>query len=162
MPWNIGTGGNFAVSRAQFLAVGGNDERLGTGTRGRGANDLDLFYRLTSNGVTACFEPDLLVHHERATRADHKSRQSTYGHGVGAMLGLWLRSGEWRAFVVMAGWLRLRARVAKARLREGGLADEVRVIAGTVAGLWYGLRGGKAGRVDDVDQPSASQSRSLR
>src|SRR5205823_3049799 len=35
LPWDVGTGGNFAVVRQRYLDVGGNDERLGTGTRGR-------------------------------------------------------------------------------------------------------------------------------
>jgi GT2 family glycosyltransferase len=63
LPWEIGTGGNFSVTREVYLQVGGNDERLGTGTPGRAGNDLDLFHRLLRAGVQARFEPDLLVLH---------------------------------------------------------------------------------------------------
>jgi GT2 family glycosyltransferase len=140
MPWHIGTGGNFAVLRSAFLAVGGNDERLGTGTPGRGGNDLDLFHRLVDSGVTARYEPDLLVRHERATVAEHLSRRSSYGYGVGAMLGVWLRRGDARAVLVLLAWLRLRARVGYSRRSGGGLAHEARVLSGTVTGLLYGLR----------------------
>lgn len=140
MPWHLGTGGNFAVTRASYLAVGGNDERLGTGSPGRGGNDLDLFHRLVAHGVTARYEPDLLVRHERATVAEHLSRRSSYGYGVGAMLGIWLRARDLRALLVLLGWLRLRARVGYARRSSGGVGHEARVLGGTAAGLLYGLR----------------------
>jgi hypothetical protein len=140
MPWHIGTGGNFAVTRASFLAVGGNDERLGTGSPGRGGNDLDLFHRLVDHGVTARYEPELLVCHERATVAEHLSRRSSYGHGVGAMLGIWLRARDPRAVLVLLAWLRLRARVGYSRRSNGGLGHEVRILGGTLVGLVHGLR----------------------
>jgi hypothetical protein len=140
MPWHIGTGGNFAVSRDAFLSVGGNDERLGTGAPGRGANDLDLFYRLIREGVIARYEPDLLVHHQRATAAEYTQRRSTYGYGIGAMLGLWLRRGDLRALVVLGSWLRLRANVGYRRISQGGITSEARVLVGTVAGLVRGIR----------------------
>lgn len=142
MPWHLGTGGNFAVTRRSFEAVGGNDERLGTGAPGRGANDLDLFDHLVASGVTARFEPDLLVRHERSTIAEYVRRRHTYGFGVGTMLGLWLRRGDWRAVVVLAGWLRLRAGIACRSRCAGGLRKETRVLAGTAAGLLHGLLAG--------------------
>lgn len=146
MPWELGTGGNFAVDRAAFLAVGGNDERLGTGSPGRGGNDLDLFHRIVVSGVLARYEPDLVVHHERSTVAEHRSRRGTYGFGVGAMLGLLLRRGDRHAPAVLLGWLRLRGRMALERRSRGGVGQEVRVMVGTVAGVAYGLRVGGAGR----------------
>jgi GT2 family glycosyltransferase len=139
MPWHLGTGGNFAVTRDSFLEVGGNDERLGTGTPGRGGNDLDLFYRLVRSGVTARYEPDLVVRHERATAAEFASRRGSYGFGIGAMLGVWLRRHDLRALMVLGGWLRLRVEVGYARRATGGLSDEVRVVAGTAAGLLHGI-----------------------
>jgi glycosyltransferase involved in cell wall biosynthesis len=142
MPWHIGTGGNYAVTRAAYDAVGGNDERLGTGTPGRGANDLDLFYRLIDSGVLARYEPRLVVNHERSTVAEYQSRRFSYGFGLGAMAGLWLRAGRLRAVRLLAGWLRLRARVAMERRRTGGVRQEIRVLLGTAAGLGYGLRAG--------------------
>jgi hypothetical protein len=129
------------VTRDAFLAVGGNDERLGTGAAGRGGNDLDLFYRLVASGVTARYEPDLVVQHERSTQAEYDSRRGTYGFGVGAMLGLWLRRGDPAALRVLLSWLRLRALTAYQRRRVGGPLAELRVLAGTATGLWHGLIG---------------------
>lgn len=148
MPWHLGTGGNFAVSRAAFEAVGGNDEQLGTGGPGRGANDLDVFHRLVVAGVMARFEPDLLVHHERSTVDEYRSRRSTYGFGIGAMLGRWLRHRQVRALVVLLAWVRLRAGLAYRRRSEGGVGAEARVLLGTVAGLAHGLRNDGARRPD--------------
>lgn len=143
-PWHLGTGGNFAVHRAAFVAVGGNDERLGTGAPGKGGNDLDLFHRLVVSGVTARYEPALLVHHERSTVAEHRSRRGTYGFGVGAMLGIWFRRRDPLAPAVLLSWLRLRGRLAIQRRREGGVGQETRVLLGTMQGLVHGLS--RAGR----------------
>jgi hypothetical protein len=140
MPWHVGTGGNFAVTRSAFLAAGGNDERLGTGAPGRGANDLDLFYRLLRTGVTARYEPDLLVHHERVTAAEYRQRRNSYGFGVGAMLGVWLRRGDLRALSVLGGWLELRVKVGYDRRTDSGWVNEARVLVGTGQGLLRGLR----------------------
>jgi glycosyltransferase involved in cell wall biosynthesis len=139
LPWHIGTGGNFAVTREAFVTVGGNDERLGTGGPGRGGNDLDLFHRLVASGVTARYEPELLVHHERSTASEYQSRRGTYGFGVGAMIGIWLRRGELNGLVVLVGWVRLRLRTAIRRRADGGARNEARVLAGTAAGLVHGL-----------------------
>lgn len=148
MPWHLGTGGNFAVDRAAFEAVGGNDEQLGTGGPGRGANDLDLFHRLVAAGVTARYEPDLVVHHERSTVDEYRSRRGTYGFGVGAMLGRWLRRGQLNALIVLLGWIRLRARLAWSRRSQGGVSAEARVLLGTAVGLSHGLRNAGERRPD--------------
>ncbi|HYP45834.1 MAG TPA: glycosyltransferase [Propionibacteriaceae bacterium] len=140
MPWRIGTGGNFAVDRERYLAVGGNDTRLGTGSPGRGGNDLDLFYRLVRAGATARYEPDLVVQHERATAAEFAQRRGSYGYGVGAMLGVWLRRGDLRAVLVFAAWLRLRARLGCSRRSNGGIRHELRVLKGTLQGLLRGAQ----------------------
>jgi GT2 family glycosyltransferase len=139
MPWHVGTGGNFAVTRLAYEAVGGNDERLGTGAPGRGANDLDLFHRLVASGVTARYEPDLVVRHDRSSVADYVARRRTYGYGVGAMLGLWLRERNLHGLVVLLGWLRLRSKLAVQRRAHGGVQNEARVLMGTAAGLRYGI-----------------------
>jgi GT2 family glycosyltransferase len=141
MPWDVGTGGNFTVTRSSFLAVGGNDERLGTGTAGRAGNDLDLFRRLMRAGVETRFEPDMLVLHERATRSEAKNRNWTYGFGVGACVASWMRQGDRWALRVALGWLHMRARLTWGALRRRhGAVGEIRVLLGTVHGLWYGLR----------------------
>jgi hypothetical protein len=77
--------------------------------------------------------------------AEYTSRRGSYGFGLGAMLGLWLRRGDRQALPTLVGWLRLRTRMAYQRRSVGGVMQEARVLCGTAAGLVYGLRvGGRA------------------
>jgi glycosyltransferase involved in cell wall biosynthesis len=140
LPWEVGTGGNFSVTRAAYLQVGGNDERLGTGAPGRAGNDLDLFHRLLRAGVRARFEPDLLVLHERATPAEHRARRGTYGFGVGVCVAIWLASGDRSALRVLKAWVGMRLRLILRARRAQAVTNEVRVLIGTVQGLWHGYR----------------------
>lgn len=141
MPWDVGTGGNFSVTRATYLLIGGNDERLGTGSSGRAGNDIDLFRRLMRAGVEARFEPDLLVLHERATPSEFRARSSTYGFGVGACIALWLGDGDRWAIRACVEWAKMRARLLQLAVRRRRLVvEEVRVLMGTAHGLWYGAR----------------------
>jgi glycosyltransferase involved in cell wall biosynthesis len=141
LPWDVGTGGNFSVSRTSYLAVGGNDERLGTGTAGRAGNDLDLFHRLMRAGVEARFEPDQLVLHERATPAEYRGRAWTYGFGVGACVAVWHSEQDRDAWRVLAAWVRMRAWLLwMAARRPRALPDEIRVLLGTMHGLVHGWR----------------------
>lgn len=139
-PWAIGTGGNFAVRRADYLAVGGNDERLGTGTPGRAGNDMDLFYRLLRGPIRARYEPDLVAQHRRSTVEERRARRSSYGFGVGACVGRWMRDGDRGVWRIMLSWVRLRAGEVHRHRSMEALADEARVLGGTVRGLSYGLR----------------------
>jgi GT2 family glycosyltransferase len=85
-PWDIGTGGNLSLRRAALEAVGGFDEGLGPGTRGRAAEDVDLLYRVTNAGFTILYEPDAVVYHERKTRRARLGGRFDYGFGLGAFL----------------------------------------------------------------------------
>jgi glycosyltransferase involved in cell wall biosynthesis len=141
MPWDLGTGGNFSVTRASYLLVDGNDERLGTGSRGRAGNDIDLFRRLMRTGVQARFAPDSLVLHERATPAEARSRSWTYGFGVGACLALWLGDGDGWAVRASVEWAKMRLRLLQSGFRRrGSVLDEVRVLVGTLHGIGYGAQ----------------------
>ncbi len=140
LPWDIGTGGNFCVDRSAYLHVGGNDERLGTGSPGRAGNDLDLFHRLLRQGVTARYEPELLVLHERATPAEHRSRRWTYGFGVGACVAMWRVEADPAAGRVLRAWLRLRLHLVRRARSPITVLNETRILLGTLHGLWFGWR----------------------
>lgn len=140
LPWEVGTGGNFSVTRSAYLQVGGNDERLGTGTSGRAGNDLDLFHRLLRAGVEGQYQPELLVLHERAAPAEHRSRRWTYGFGVGACVAAWLQERDGSALHVLRAWVTLRLRRLLHTRRWNSVGDESRVLLGTVHGLWHGVR----------------------
>ena len=140
MPWHVGTGGNFAVTRTAFLAAGGNDERLGTGAPGRGGNDLDLFYRLLRTGVTARYEPDLLVqprtgHRSGVHPASEQLRLRSRCHA-----GSLAEARRSQGTVGTGGLAELRVKVGYERRADSGWINEARVLAGTGQGLLLGLR----------------------
>jgi GT2 family glycosyltransferase len=143
LPWDVGSGNNFAFARGWYERVGGCDERLGPGSRGRGAVDLDLFYRLVRAGARVRYEPDAVVFHERKPRSERLERRIPYGYGMGACCTFWLRDGERRGLGVLAAWVRMRSSLlvrAAARRRWMRAYEEALVLAGTVRGIGYGLR----------------------
>ena len=146
LPWDVGTGGNFSVTRSVYQQVGGNDERLGTGAPGRAGNDLDLFHRLLRAGVEARYEPDLLVLHERSTAAERRGRRWTYGFGVGACVGVWLREGDRSAWRTFRAWVKMRLKRLVLARRADAALDEARVLMGTAQGFVHGMRLGPRGR----------------
>jgi GT2 family glycosyltransferase len=143
MPWEIGSGNNFAVSRLWLEKVDGNDERLGPGSPGQGGVDMDLFYRLAQAGARIRYEPEVLVYHERATRESRLARRIPYGYGMGACCALWLRQRDYNALRVLAHWISLRtARLVSGIIQFDRLRvhEEFLVFLGTVRGLFYGWR----------------------
>jgi O-antigen biosynthesis protein len=143
MPWDIGSGNNFAVRRAWLEKVEGNDERLGPGSPGQGGVDMDLFYRLARAGARIRYEPDAFVFHERANRASRLARRVPYGYGMGACCALWLRQRDYNALRVLAHWISLRAhRFVTGAIQRDGLRvyEELLVFLGTARGLLYGWR----------------------
>jgi GT2 family glycosyltransferase len=143
LPWDVGSGNNFAVRRSWWDRIGGNDERLGPGSPGLGGVDMDLFYRLVRAGAEARYEPEALVLHERATVEGRHARRFPYGYGMGACCAKWRREGDGYATTVLRRWLGMRGRllVGAVRRANGRTArEELIVLRGTVAGLMYGYR----------------------
>jgi GT2 family glycosyltransferase len=145
VPWAVGTGANSAAKREWFDRIGGYDERLGVGSSGKAAEDMDLFYRLLRAGATIQYQPDALVYHERQTRAQRLSSRWSYGYGIGAFSGIWLRRGDRFAWHVLGYWLFLQCRgLAQSLMRGQRFLAYQRVLSlrGTVRGVLYGLRTG--------------------
>jgi GT2 family glycosyltransferase len=146
LPWDVGSGNNFAVRRSWWERIGGNDERLGPGSPGLGGVDMDLFYRLVRAGAEARYEPEALVLHERATVEGRHARRFPYGYGMGACCAKWRREGDRYASTVLRRWLTMRGRLLAGALRRGNsrsAREELIVLRGTVAGLMYGYRLGR-------------------
>lgn len=142
-PWRIGSGNNFALRREWYEAVGGCDVRLGPGAPGRGALDMDLFYRLVRAGASARYDPDVLVLHEQKTRAERRSRRPDYGFGMGACCLFWSREGDRNAMPALRRWFAFRLGLLLRAVRQGrlrGAYDEVLMVVGTVRGIGYGRR----------------------
>jgi GT2 family glycosyltransferase len=75
-------GGNMAIHRAAFEAIGRFDERLGAGTRLPGAEDNDLGFRLLEAGYRIMFVPDALIYH-RQWRPQREYLHVRFGYGAG-------------------------------------------------------------------------------
>jgi GT2 family glycosyltransferase len=143
MPWDAGSGNNFAVRRDWFDRIGGCDERLGPGAPGKGGLDMDLFRRLLRAGARGVYDPDALVLHERATTAGRLARRFPYGYGMGACCVLWVRQRDVQGLRVLARWIAMRSnRLVRSLARGRWLAvrEELLVLAGTAGGVLFGLR----------------------
>jgi GT2 family glycosyltransferase len=155
MPWDIGSGNNFAVSRAWFTRIGGNDERLGPGSPGQGGVDMDLFYRLLRAGARVRYDPASLVFHEQTTRAGRMARRWPYGYGMGAACALRHAEGDAAVLRVLRQFVLLRLRRIATAARHGNwqrIDEEIRVLVGTWAGTLHGYRQHRA----DLARASAS------
>jgi GT2 family glycosyltransferase len=143
VPWAVGTGGNFAGSRAWLELVGRFDERLGAGSPGRAAEDADLIYRLLRAGGVIRYEPAAVVYHERQTEAQRLQSRWTYGFGIGAACALWARRGDPGALRLLGTWVAKQAvLLAGAVARRNGFLARQRMLSlrGGTRGLFYGLR----------------------
>jgi glycosyltransferase involved in cell wall biosynthesis/peptidoglycan/xylan/chitin deacetylase (PgdA/CDA1 family) len=158
LPWRVGTGGNLAVRREALERVQGFDPRLGPGSPGEAAEDLDLVYRLLAAGSRIRYEPKALVYHERQSTIRRRLSRTRYGHGLGAFAGVTVRRGDPYGAVLLAAWVAERSRLlAGAMLRPwrpraaDRALDERLLLRGVGAGLVHGLfRGARSDRPDDV------------
>ena len=143
LPWLVGSGNNFAVRRDWFARIGGFDERLGVGSPGKAAEDIDLFYRLLRAGACVRYEPESLVYHQRHSKAKRMTTRYSYGHGIGAFCIIWLRRGDLYALRVFGHWLCWQCKdlaVASGRWQWLEAYQRWLILRGTLSGLIYGLR----------------------
>ena len=143
LPWLAGSGGNFAVRRWCVERIGRFDERLGAGSPGKAAEDMDFIHRVLSANLCIRYEPSVVIYHERQPASQRRASRWTYGFGMGAFCGKWIRRGDGYALSVMLAWSRRRQRDLRRALlaRRWSQADEQwRMMRGAVAGLWHGLR----------------------
>lgn len=115
LPWLAGSGANLAGRVGALRDAGGWDERLGTGTPGRAAEDADLNHRILRGGGRIRYAPDAIVRHEWQDWDTRLDRRAGYAFGVGAMAGIWLRRHD-------AGAVRALGAYAWMHVRDGALA----------------------------------------
>ncbi|HEX6652239.1 MAG TPA: glycosyltransferase family A protein [Thermoleophilaceae bacterium] len=145
LPWTVGSGGNFAGAVAVLRDCGGWDERLGAGSRGQAAEDSDLNHRLLRRGLVVRYEPDAVVRHEWQTLERRLATRWSYGFGIGAMCGIWLRRRDAYALRALLSYARLHVRPLLGGLRRADgrrIREHGRALASVAPGLLYGLRAG--------------------
>ena len=142
-PWLVGTGGNLAARRGWLERINGYDERLGPGSPGMAAEDIDLIYRLLRAGAGIRYEPDAIVYHERKSLADRLSSRQTYGYGMGAFFALALRNGDVAMVHPLASWLLGQSLILSRSIARGRWDDArhpILSIRGALRGMAYGWR----------------------
>jgi GT2 family glycosyltransferase len=145
-PWDVGSGANVAMTRQCFIDVGGCNERLGAGSPGMAAEDVDLIYRLLRAGLRIRYEPDALVYHERQSKHQRITSRYSYGFGIGAFCAIWLRRGDRYPRRVLWNWLKdqtLALTQAAARCQWFDMYQRWLSLRGTLGGVIYGVRLGE-------------------
>jgi glycosyltransferase involved in cell wall biosynthesis len=140
LPWRVGTGGNMALEVDMLRRAGGYDERLGAGSPGAAGEDLEVVHRLLRQGAALAFEPAVVVYHDRVSAQRRLATRRSYGFGMGAFAGLWMRRDPWVA-VALSRWMLARASIALRASRDRDawrLREERLLVAGAIAGLRYG------------------------
>lgn len=162
LPWAVGTGGNMTLRVAAVRPLGGYDERLGAGTPGAAGEDLEIIHRLLRSGAVLAFDPAVIVHHGRVTAQRRLATRHSYGFGMGAFVGMWVRSDRWVA-TTLAQWMLIRlvgaAKALKAR-DPRRLHEEALLVGGLIAGIRYGWRLGSPLPSEPTPAPSARRARS--
>jgi cellulose synthase/poly-beta-1,6-N-acetylglucosamine synthase-like glycosyltransferase len=149
VPWEVGSGNNFAARGEALTRSGGCDERLGPGSPAQGGVDMDLFHRLLRTGSRILYEPEAIVYHERQTREERKARRPMYGRGMGTAIALWHRAGDRSSAFVLREWTRLRIRQMRLAAMRGDwtdVGDEITMLLSTVQGLSHGWKLGAGQR----------------
>jgi glycosyltransferase involved in cell wall biosynthesis len=141
-PNRVGYAANFVCRRAAFLELGGFDARLGPGTRFRGAEDMDLAYRLLKGGYRVASSPAFPIVHQQWREPEALPRLF-YGYNVGgsAFCAKHLRAGDARAALFLLVQVRDDAKMFASALRRRSRL-RARVAAARTAGTWSGLARG--------------------
>lgn len=143
----LGTGANFAVTRAVIKEVGGFNEALGVGTPSGGGEDLNIFMRILLSGHSVAYEPSAIVRHVHRATVEALSDQM-FGYGTGmtaALTAIMLESPRARrelppkVFQGVGRMVNLSSRVrGNPTVPSGLIAKEV---SGFFVGPWLYLKG---------------------
>ncbi len=94
-PWWIGAGNNISLRKEVITDIGLFDEELGPGTRYRGAEDLDVLYRMMNAGFDVVYTPEAIIRHEPLdTRSQVRTMMYGYRVGLGAFIAKHRYSAE--------------------------------------------------------------------
>ena len=82
-----GSGANMAYRTDALRKVGGFDSALGTGSPGRGGDDLAAFFDIVHAGYSIVYEPAAIIRHYHDPNPERLANQLVgYGTGLGAYL----------------------------------------------------------------------------
>jgi glycosyltransferase involved in cell wall biosynthesis len=139
--WRLGAGANMAFRRADLVAAGAFDERLGAGAAGC-SEDSEAWYRLLARGHTIRYDPRAVVFHaHRGDVASLRRQMHLYMRGhVAALFVQFERTGDWgnlrRLAVTLPRYYLGRLVRSRGATASGTLSAEIR---GALAGVGYYL-----------------------
>ena len=143
IPWQVGSGANFAARVDVLRRLGGWDERLGVGTAGMAGEDIDLMDRLLAYGHSILYNGDAVMHHAWQTRERRRATRWSYGYGIGAMSGLRLRRRDRYGWRMLASYSKMHLRQLLREAKQGkwtGAREHMTSLAALWPSLIYGLR----------------------
>lgn len=102
----FGHGANMSFLRSTFEEIGPFDECLGGGAPLKSWEERDIGYRILSNGGQILYSPNVLVYHAH-WRSWPDVRQAFVGYaiGAGAVVGKYVRKGDWQSFQLLLDWM---------------------------------------------------------
>jgi GT2 family glycosyltransferase len=143
IPWQVGSGANFAARVDVLRKLGGWDERLGVGTRGMAGEDIDIVDRLLATGGSIFYSGDAVMHHAWQTRERRRATRWSYGYGIGAMSGLRLGRRDAYGWRMLASYSKMHLRELLRDARRGdwtGVRERATSLGALGPSLIYGLR----------------------
>jgi GT2 family glycosyltransferase len=143
IPWQVGSGPNFAARVEVLREISGWDERLGVGTPGMAGEDIDIVDRLLAADHLILYNGGAVMHHAWQTRDRRRATRWSYGYGIGALSGLRLAERDPYGWRMLASYSKMHLREL---LREAGRGDwtgvreRVTSLSALVPSFVFGLR----------------------
>jgi GT2 family glycosyltransferase len=147
IPWQVGSGANFAARVDVLRELGGWDEHLGVGTRGMAGEDIDIVDRLLAAGGPILYSGEAVMHHAWQTGDRRRATRWSYGYGIGAMSGLRLGRRDAYGWRMLASYskMHLRELLREARRRDWtGVRERVTSLSALGPSLVYGFRAARS------------------
>jgi GT2 family glycosyltransferase len=147
IPWQVGSGANFAARVDLLRKLGGWDERLGVGTSGMAGEDIDIVDRLLAAGGSILYSGDAVMHHAWQTRERRRATRWSYGYGIGAMSGLRLGRRDAYGWRMLASYSRMHLRELLREARRGdwtGVRERVTSLSALGPSMFYGFRAARS------------------
>lgn len=148
LPWIVGSGANFAARAGVLRHLGGWNNKLGVGTKGKAAEDCEIIDRLlvANHGIIYCGEA--VIHHAWQTRERRKKTRWTYSYGMGALIGTVLARGDSYGVRMFGAYGKQHLQGCIRSIREGdmtGFGERIVALSALPSGVLYGLRHGPGG-----------------
>lgn len=102
----FGHGANMSFRRSTFAKIGTFDEFLGGGAPLKSWEERDIGYRILQKGGRILYSPNVVVYHNHWRGwADVRLAFQGYAIGAGAVVGKYIRLGDWKSIELLINWM---------------------------------------------------------